>query len=386
MKIQNINTYIMSSALDTPFSFSQGNISQRSSVIVEMTLDNGIVGWGESLCHGQQPPEIAAAIIEYCYKPHLLGQNPFSTDVLWERLYNLTRPFGQGGATVNAYSAIDIALYDCLGKHLQQPVYNLLGGAYRSKVEAYATGFYWKKGDVFPDCWIREAKEFISRGFCGIKLKTGMGIERDIAYINAVRREIPAGIKLLADFNCAYSQAEAIRIIKGTKDAGVFLYEELLAPEDMDGYCAIRNLTDSYIAAGENILSKYEFKRWLENGALDIYQPDLCSSGGFTECKKILALAQSCHARVIPHVWGSGIGLAASLQFLAVVPPVTMATYSEQPLLEFDQSLHPFRTDLIFNAIILDKNSFVAIPEKPGIGIEVNTDVLKEFSKKVNKP
>jgi D-galactarolactone cycloisomerase len=302
-------------------------------------------------------------------------------DVLWERLYNITRPFGQGGAAVNALSAVDIALYDCLGKHQGQPVYNLLGGAYRNKVEAYATGFYWKDDDIFPDCWIRETEGYLAMGFKGVKLKTGFGVDRDIEYIEAVKETLPENVKLLADFNCAYTQSEARRLLKGTEDTGVFLYEELLAPEDMEGYCAIRNLTASYIAAGENILSKYEFNRWLSRGALDIYQPDLCSSGGFTECRKILALIQSCHARLMPHVWGSGIGLAASLQFLAIVSPSTMATYSAEPLLEFDQSTHPFRTELIFNGISMGEDGFVAIPDRPGIGVEVNIEVLKEHSK-----
>jgi D-galactarolactone cycloisomerase len=384
MKISGINVYILSSLLDMPFSFSQGKVTQRSSVIVKITLDNGIIGWGESLCHGQQPPEIAAAIIEYCYKPRLLGENPFKVDVLWEWLYNLTRPFGQGGAVVNALSSVDIALYDCLGKYLGQPVYNLLGGAYRNKVETYATGFYWKDGDVFPDCWIREAQGYISKGFKGVKLKTGFGVDRDIEYIQAVKETLPDTVKLLTDFNCAYTQGDARRLLKHTEESEVFLYEELLPPEDIEGYCAIRNLTPSYIAAGENILSKYEFKRWLSRGALDIYQPDLCSSGGFTECRKILTLAQSYHARLMPHVWGSGIGLAASLQFLAAVSFPTMATYGADPLLEFDQSEHPFRTELIFNGISMDKDGFVAIPDKPGIGVEINVDVLKEYSKEIH--
>lgn len=383
MKISDISVYVMGTKLKDVFSFSQGPVHNRCCVLIRIDTDNGISGWGECMCHGQQAAEISASIIEFMYKPLLIGENPLNTGVIWEKLYNRTRPFGQGGAVINALSGVDIALYDCLGKFFSQPVYNLLGGKYRDKVRAYATGFYWADNDVFPACWIEEAKRHITNGFTGMKLKTGRGVEEDINNINAVREVLPKGTLLMADFNSCYSYGEAKRILDGTRDASLYFYEELLAPEDLEGYCRIRNFTASNIAGGEEILTKHIYFDWMKHGALDIYQPDICSAGGFTEGRKILAIAEATNNRVIPHVWGSAVGLAASLQFIAIVPKSPLATMNEEPLIEYDQSAHPFRQKLIKEQIGLDKEGFVHIPDGPGIGVTIDMAIIKEFGKKL---
>ncbi|MFR8178324.1 MAG: mandelate racemase/muconate lactonizing enzyme family protein [Christensenellales bacterium] len=280
----------------------------RSSVIVEVITQDGESGFGECMCHGQQPPQIAAAFIENCYKPILLGRDIYDVEVLWEECYNRSRPFGQQGAAINALSGVDIAIWDSIGRHLGKPVSKIIGGNFRNRVRAYATGFYRRKNGVYPEDAIREAEGYIAKGFTGMKLKTGFGPETDIAYIRALRKAVGPNIRLMADFNCAYNQAVARRIILELEEEKLEFFEELLAPEDINGYAAIRNLTGSYIAAGENLFGKATYKLWLEKGALDIYQPDLCSSGGFTELKKIAAIAQAYNTMVIPHVWGSGVG------------------------------------------------------------------------------
>ena len=128
MKITDVQTHVLSTPLDEPFAFSMGWVKRRSTMIVEVITDEGITGWGESLCHGLQPPEIARTIVEVALKPILVGQDPFDVDVLWERMYNLTRPYGQKGAVPNAISGVDIAIWDCLGRALGKPVHKLLGG------------------------------------------------------------------------------------------------------------------------------------------------------------------------------------------------------------------------------------------------------------------
>ena len=308
----------------------------------------------------------------------MVGRDLFDVEVLWEELYNISRPFGQQGAAVNALSGVDIALWDAIGKQLGQPVCNLNGGKFRDKVQAYATGFYRKQGRSYPEEAIREAAGYIEKGFRGMKLKTGFGAQEDIGYIRAVREAVGNEILLMADFNCAYNQAVARRILLELQESRLEFFEELLAPEDMEGYAAIRNLTPSYIAAGENIFGKIAYKQWLEKGALDIYQPDLCSSGGFTECKKIAALTQAYNAMLIPHVWGSGVGLAASLQFIATLPAAPLCMKPKEPMLEYDQSSHPFRLDLINDGVVF-RNGFVEVPNAPGIGVEINREVLKKY-------
>jgi D-galactarolactone cycloisomerase len=348
-------------------------------MIVEVITDEGISGWGESLCHGLQPPQIAATIVDSVLKPIVVGQDPFDVDVLWERMYNLTRPFGQKGAVPNAISAVDIALWDCLGRALGKPVHKLLGGAYRTSLQPYATGFYRIKGKKYPEAAVDEARSHVKKGFTAMKLKIGFGVEKDVDYILAVREAIGPEVVLMLDANHAYNVSSARRILKSIESAAIHWFEEPISPEDIEGYRELKGLTATYIAAGENEFTKYGFREWISRRAVDVLQPDLCSSGGFTECKKILTLAQAWHMMLVPHVWGSGIGLAASLQFLATVPPAPLALTPIEPMLEYDQSSHPFRQELIFSAIQM-KDGAVAVPGKPGIGVKVNREILQQYS------
>ena len=379
MKILDLRTHVLSTALDEPFAFSMGWVERRSTMIVELTTDDGVTGWGEALCHGLQPPEIAAAIVQTALKPVVVGQDPFDVDVLWERMYNRTRAFGQKGAVPNAISAVDIAIWDCLGRALGKPVHKLLGGAYRTEVQPYATGFYRLRQGHYPADAVTEARRHIAKGFTAMKLKIGFGVEQDIAYVNAVREAVGPGIRLMVDANHAYNVGTARRLLRAIEPAGIHWFEEPISPEDIDGYCELKNLTGIYLAAGENEFTKIGFRDWISRRAVDILQPDLCSAGGFTECRKISALAQAWHMPIVPHVWASGIGLAASLQFLATLPPAPLALHPIEPMLEYDQSAHPFRQDLIHGAITM-QDGMVRIPDGPGLGIEVNREILARFA------
>ena len=378
MKIKEVKTHIIQAPLEQPFAFSQGWVYKRSSLIVEVICEDGESGFGECMCHGMQPPQISAAFIENCYAPRMIGRSIYDVEVLWEELYNLARPFGQYGAAINALSGVDIALWDAIGKQLGQPVCNLIGGKFRDRVKAYATGFYRKHGGKYPEDAVTEAEMYIEKGFRGMKLKAGFGVEDDVKYISAVRDAIGRDVLLMCDFNSAYNQAAARRLLLELEDKKLEFFEELLAPEDIEGYRSIRNLTGSYIAAGEEIFGKIAYKDWLSRGALDIYQPDLCSCGGFTECKKIAALCQAYNAMLIPHVWGSGVGLAASLQFIATLPPAPLCSRPLETMLEYDQSSHPFRLDLIYDGIEFT-DGYVTVPKAPGIGVEVNRAVLEKY-------
>ncbi len=380
MKIADVRTHVLSTPLDRPFAFSMGWVRERNTMLVELVTDEGIHGWGEALCHGLQPPEIAETVVQVALKPILLGQDPFDVDVLWERMYNLTRPYGQKGAVPNAISAVDIAIWDCLGRALGKPVHKLLGGAYRTELQPYATGFYRVAGASYPAAAVEEAKRHIANGFTAMKLKIGFGVEKDIEYVLAVREAIGPGPRLMIDANHAYDVASARRILKAIEPARVHWFEEPISPEDIDGYRELKNLTDVYLAAGENEFTKIGFREWIARRAVDILQPDLCAAGGFTECRKISALAQAWHMALVPHVWGSGIGLAASLQFLATVPPAPLALEPVEPMLEYDQSAHPFRQDLVRGALSMEGGK-VRVPDAPGLGVEIDRDVIERYRK-----
>ncbi|GAA0733770.1 mandelate racemase/muconate lactonizing enzyme family protein [Clostridium oceanicum] len=381
MKIKDILVHIISAPLEVPFKFSQGWVYNRSSVIVEVIGSDGTSGFGECLCHGQQAPQIAGAFIENCYKPEVIGKDSLDVEVIWEKLYNRARPFGQQGAAINALSGLDIALWDLNGKQLGQPVSRLLGGRFREKVMAYATGFYRQEGKKYPEDAVKEALSYVDMGFKGMKLKAGFTPKADIEYVRAVRNAVGHDVMLMADFNAAYTQAAARRIILELEPEKVEFFEEPLVPEDIEGYKAIRNLTSSYIAAGEEMFTKMSIKNWLKEGALDIYQPDICSSGGFTECKKMAALTQSYNTMLMPHVWGSGIALAASLQFVSSLPNTPMCDTPVEPLLEYDRSSHPFRLDLINDGVEFSKG-YLITPNKPGIGVEINRNILEQYKVK----
>lgn len=378
MRITDIRTHVLSTPLDVEFSFSMGWVRRRSTMIVELITDAGITGWGESLCHGLQPPDIAATIVHSALKPLVVGEDPFDVDVLWERMYNRTRPFGQKGAVPNAISAIDIAIWDCLGRALNKPVHKLLGGCYRTEVQPYATGFYRRPGVAYPDDAVEEARRHLAKGFTAMKLKIGFGVEEDIHYVRAVREAIGPEPLLMVDANHAYNVGAARRLLKAFEPARIHWFEEPISPEDIDGYKELKSLTDVYLAAGENEFTKIGFREWIARRAVDILQPDICSAGGFTECRKISALAQAWHTPIVPHVWASGIGLAASLQWLATLPPAPLALRPIEPMLEYDQSSHPFRQDLIFGAITM-RDGKVPIPDGPGLGVEVDRRVIERY-------
>jgi D-galactarolactone cycloisomerase len=272
---------------------------------------------------------------------------------------------------------VDLALWDAIGRYLSQPVHKLLGGAFRRELTSYATGFYRLREKEYPEAGVEEAQRHLSNGFSAMKLKVGFGVEADIEYVHAIREGVGPEVCIMMDANCAYDAPAARRIILGCEDAEIHFFEEPLAPEDLEGYKAMRHLTATHLA-GENLFGKTGFRHWVSEGALDVLQPDLCSSGGFTECKKIAAMAQAWNTAVVPHVWGTGIGLAASLQFIATLPPTPLSLNPEEPMLEYDRSSHPFREDLIGGAIRMVDGK-VAVPQRPGIGVEVDRRVLERY-------
>lgn len=379
MKIVDVKTHVLVVPLEVPFSFSQGWVHQRTAMITEIITDEGIIGWGESINHGLQPPQVTASIVEHALKPIIIGKSPFDVEVLWETMYNVTRPYGQKGAALFAISAIDIALWDIIGKALNQPIHKLLGGSFRNEIQPYATGFYRVKGKSYPEAIVEEAQQHIANGFKAMKIKTGFGVKEDIRDMIAIREAVGSDADLMMDANAAYSVPAARRIIKELEHVKVHWFEEPISPEDIEGYCDLKNLSSTYIAAGENEHSKIGFRNWISKRAVDILQPDLGSAGGFTECKKIAALAQAWHMPLIPHVWGTGIGLACALQFIATIPSQPLSLNPIEPMLEYDQSSHPFRTDLIHGAINLNANGMVPVPDAPGIGVEIDRNIIDKY-------
>ena len=379
MKITDVKVYAIQTPIAEPFYYSMGYVNRRSSVIVEIETDEGITGYGEALCHGQQPVQVSAAMIYYEYRPLLLGRDPLQREPIWEMLYSRTRPYGQGGIAVNALSGVDIALWDIAGKVMGQPVYNLLGGAFRTEVDCYATGFHRKDSLSYPEALLEEAECHMKNGFRAMKMKAGFGVEQEVECIKALRNFLPRDICLMVDFNCAYSFGPARKLVYALEECDLFFLEELLVPEDIEGYVKLREISRNYIAGGENVFTKQTYRRYMEAGALDIIQPDISSSGGFTELRKIAALAEAYQVLMFPHVWGSGISIAAALQLLATLPPEPLIFRPIEPMLEFDHAQHPFRMDIIRDGICMESGK-IQIPDGPGLGVQVDRELIKAYA------
>jgi len=379
MKIVDLAIHVLKSPLAEPFAFSQGWVRQRSATLVEVRTDKGISGWGEAFAQGLEPPEIAATVIDTALRPLVIGADPLDTEVLWHRMYNATRDYGRKGSVVSAISAVDIALWDIAGKFHDVPIYKLLGGAFRTRVQPYATGFYRIKGQGEATRLAEEAIRHFEAGFSLMKVKLGYGVDDDIACMEAIGRAIQGKpITLMVDTNHAYGRAEALKLGRALEEYDLRWYEEPVVPEDVQGYAELRSKLSMPIAGGENEHTLYGFRELLAAGAVDVAQPDVGSCGGLSAARHIVALAQSHGVQVNPHVWGSAIAQAASLQLLAALPVAHHSLFAQQPVLEYDRSSHPFRQHLIRQPIE-QRDGWVEIPSAPGLGVEVDRAALDRY-------
>ena len=379
MKITDIRIHVLKSPLAEPFAFSQGWVRQRSATIIEVITDVGITGWGEAFAQGLEPPEIAATVIDKALRPLVTGADPLDTEVLWHRMYHMTRDYGRKGSVISGISAVDMALWDIAGKYHEVPVYRLLGGAFRTRVQPYATGFYRVKGQGEAKRLGEEAIRHFEAGFSIMKVKLGYGVDDDIACMAEIGRAIQGKpIALMVDTNHAYGRAEALRLGRALEQYNLRWYEEPVVPEDIAGYTEMRQKLSMPIAGGENEHTLFGFRELLGAGAVDVAQPDLGSCGGISAGRHIIALAQSHGVQVNPHVWGSAIAQAASLQLLAAVPVAHHSLFAQEPILEYDRSSHPFRLHLITKPIE-QVGGWVEIPSGPGLGVEVDRSVLEKY-------
>lgn len=388
LKITDIRIYIPRVPLGSArFYSSQCSFPERNSLLVQVLTDGGIDGWGEGGQYG--PPEPVAACIRDVLGPKVIGRDPREAGRLWHEMYSATRDFGQKGTYIEAISALDIAFWDIAGKASNQAVSRMLGGAFRESVSAYATGCYYRGEDYLHGngSWSalgKEAESYLAGGFRILKMKVGLlKVEQDIERVAAVRAAIGPGCALLVDANHAYNKSTALRVGRGLERHDVGWFEEPVVPEDREGYRALRNALDLPIAGGECEYTRYGFRDLIAGGCVDIAQPDICAAGGFSEWMKIVALAESFGVSIIPHVWGSGVALAAALHAVASLPPsphtANPVPLQNEPVIEFDRNHNPLRDDLLEESFILNAGR-VAVPSGPGLGIHVREDVLARYT------
>ena len=375
MKITAIRAHVLEAPIDQPFAFSQTWVDRRVGLVVEIETDAGLIGWGD----GYGPPWLLAAVIERAYAPRLVGRDPIAGEAIWEELYNGWRDHGQRGVAIQALSAIDIALWDLRGKIMKQPVHRLMGGPVRRRVAAYATGLYRRSNDRAENhALLRdESQGYLEAGFGAMKTKVAFGFADDIALVEMLRETI-GETALFVDANHGCDLVQAKRLARAMEPLDIGWFEEPVEPEDLEGYAELRGFTSIPIAGGECSFTRHDFRRIMEARSMDIIQPDTASCGGLTEAKRIADLAWTHGVRHQPHVWGTGIGLAAAMQLLAVLPTTAPGLGAHQPLLEYASTPHPFRQDLLIDPIRVE-NGAAHVPDGPGLGIEVRRDVLETW-------
>ncbi|MFE7416818.1 mandelate racemase/muconate lactonizing enzyme family protein [Rhodococcus sp. NPDC057529] len=376
MKIASINTYVLKSPLPQPFAYSQGWVTARSTTLVRIRTDDGVEGWGETFSVGLQPPEIAAAVVESALAPLILDRDPFDVEVLWNEMYLRTRDFGRKGVVVGAISAIDIALWDIIGKSVGRPVYQLLGGAFRNRIQCYATGFFRTKGQGQAAEMAEEACRHADAGFSLMKVKLGFGLDDDLDVMSQIRAAVGDRSGFMIDANHGYGSSDAIRLGRGLADYNLAWFEEPVVPEDYAAYRRVRQALDVPIAGGEAEFTMYGFKDLIAHEAVDIAQPDICLAGGFTALRHINVLAQTGGVQVNPHVWGTAVGQYASLHMIAATPTTHYSLFADQPLFEYDTSSHPFRTSLVTSPLE-HTGGWLDLPREPGLGFTIDEEFLE---------
>ncbi|EFO32090.1 mandelate racemase/muconate lactonizing enzyme family protein [Roseibium sp. TrichSKD4] len=382
MKITSVKSHVLRYALPETLGYSQQFYTHRTAHLVEVQTDEGVVGWGE--CFGPGPVALAnKAIVEGVIAPIIEGDNPLNKDVIWHKVYNLLRDHGQKGMPLQALSGVDIALWDIVGKVANLPVYALLGGKHRDRIEVYGYGMMLRPEPVvemiarFRD----EAASIRDAGFVATKMKLGLGVKDDIKLATAVREGVGDDYRFMADANHCYTTSDALAVGRALDELDAYWFEEPVAPEDHDGYRELRSSLKTNIAGGEAEFNRWGWRTLLESRGLGIAQPEVCALGGISEYQRVLALCHAHFTPVVNHVWGSAVAVATNLHLLAAMPALPGGLHPWEPMLEFDTTHNDFRDGLLKQPLdiqgqIKASGGYACAPEGPGLGIEPDRDFI----------
>jgi D-galactarolactone cycloisomerase len=375
MKITGIRTHVLEAKMVRPIAFARAWQRSRTVTIVEVETDQGLVGWGE--CYG--PARLSAPAVTVMAE-FLIGKDPLQSEFLWQELYANYRDHGQKGSVIEAMSGIDIALWDLKGKFFGQPVHRLMGGPLRTSVAAYATGLFWSGSEKREQTLAEEARIYCQQGFSAIKMKGGFGVAEDVRSVRAARQAIGDKVALMVDVNHAYDAVAAIALGRRIEEFDIGWLEEPVPPEDLASCREVKAALSIPIASGECEYTRFGFRDLLSTRAVDIVQPDLCTAGGLSECKKIADMAMLYGVRFMPHGGGTDLAIAATLQLIAVTPSLTPPSLNRvEPMAELVCTEHPFRKEVLTTPIE-PRAGRLEIPDGPGLGVEVNRDALARFS------
>lgn len=341
-------------------------------LVVKIHTDGGLVGIGEVTSQSYvckaifEAPRSAERRHGLAYL--LQGQNPLDVEGLWQRMYYHTNRYGRRGAAIHAISGADIALWDLRGKILGRPVYELLAGAYRRSVRAYASYLFGPS----PRETAELARRALDLGLSAVKFgwgPFGKDLQADLAQVEAVRDAIGNEHDLMVDAGHAWDAATALDRARLLEPLRITWLEEPLSQDDLRGYAELCRRSPVPIAAGEGEVTRWGFEQLIEKG-LHVLQPDVAFCGGLTVCREVSQMSREAGRRCVPHCFSTGINLAASLHWMAACPDGDLVEYCLRP--------SPLMRHLVRNLPPL-VDGRVIVPEGPGLGIELDEAVLERF-------
>lgn len=347
---------------------------QRNLCLTKIETNNGIYGWGESGLSGRERAVIGAT--EH-FREFLVGRDPMRIGAIWQEVYR-SQYFEGGRVLTAALSAIDIALHDIVGKKLGVPVYQLLGGKQRDVIPCFATS-----AQPMGISLIAEIKQLADEGWSAIRATTGVhgdprqtttydprtSIAEVAEALTAARAAIGPEITLGVDFHHRLSVAEAASFCQRMPAGTIDFLEEPIRDESPGAYQSLRAMTDVPFAIGEEFASKWQFLPFLENDIANFARIDVCNVGGLTEARKVASLAESHYIDVMPHDPLGPICTAATIHLAASIPNLS---WLEVPPCGTDESEY----QQLFRNCPERNGTHYLIPETPGIGIDVNEEML----------
>lgn len=366
VKISSVETILLQHQLSRPTGPASVLNESRRNLLVRITTDTGLTGWGETA-----PMAGVRDAIETLYGPALLGRDPRSIGNSWRTRW--LAPFENR----LAIGAVDIALHDLVGQALGVPVHQLYGGARRQRVPVYASGGGYFHGVHPADVWPAETQGYVARGFRAIKLKIGRyDPKEELAALAVVRAGLPSNVALMVDAWGSYTLSTALMVGRELEKLGITFYEEPLPQFGYRGYPELAAQLDIAIAGGEMLQHRQAFKELLDRRAVDIVQPDASLCGGIRELLFIAELAELYGVQCIPHSWSGAILNAASIHIVSLLPEPTLMPGVGTPMVEFDVTENPFASGLLRAPLPLVDGCF-EVPDKPGLGLDLDLSAIK---------
>jgi D-arabinonate dehydratase len=359
MKIIDLQVHAYSAPYAAPIANGKYSYATTDIVIASVLTDEGISGYGWT--HG------AKVVIDTLesLRDRIRGEDPFNVERIWDKMY-LPKVYGRKGFETRAISAVDIALWDIMGKTAGRSLRQMLGG-FRDAVPAYIAGGYYEAGKGFEGLQ-KEMKANAAKGAKAIKMKIGgASIGRDVERIDAVRSAVGKEIAILVDANNAYNRMDALKMGRELDKRDIYWFEEPLSPDDLEGCAELRRKLDTPIAIGENEYTRWGFKQLLDTEAAQVLNADAQVLGGITEWKKAADLAMASHVLVAPH---GDQEIHAHL--VSAIPNGLIVEY-------YDNNLNALKEGMFKSHLDLDADGTVSVPDKPGIGFEINFEALEKF-------